>query len=156
MSFLFFNEIVILVENFLMLDTRTNNIAGRGMVWQLAMNSIVENPFQGIGFWVNPMGYSIPENFPPLTRLDNPALVVHNAFIRIATENGILLLMMVLIIIFLACSRFIRLKKFQDLALVVSILFFLFFATRHLTLNLMNILLYYILIRSLSIGSKNS
>jgi len=82
--------------------------------------------------------------------------VIHNAFIRIATENGLLLLMMALIIIFLACFRLIKLKNFKDLALVVSILFFLFFATRHLTLNLMNILLYYVLIRSLSIDSKNS
>ena len=156
MSFLFFNQIVSLVESFLMLDVRTKDIAGRGQMWQLAMNSIIENPFQGIGFWVNPMGYSIPENFPIWSRLDSPGLVIHNAFIRIATENGLLLLMMALIIIFLACFRLIKLKNFKDLALVVSILFFLFFATRHLTLNLMNILLYYVLIRSLSIDSKNS
>jgi len=139
-----------------MLDTRTKGIAGRGQVWELAMNLIIEHPFQGIGFWVNPMGYSIPENFALGTTLDHPALVIHNAFIRIAAENGLLLLMMVLIIIFLTCFRLIRLKKFKDLALIVSILFFLFFGTRHLTLNLMNILLYYTLIRSLSIDSKNS
>jgi O-antigen ligase len=138
-----------------MLDVRTKDIAGRGQVWRLAMNSIIDNPFQGIGFWVNPMGYSIPENFSIWHRLDSPELVIHNAFIRIATENGLLLLMMALIIIFLACFRLIKLKNFKDLALVVSILFFLFFATRHLTLNLMNILLYYVLIRSLSIDSKN-
>ena len=154
-GFLFFNQIVSLIESFLMLDIRTKDIAGRGQVWQLAMNSIIENPFRGIGFWVNPMGYSIPENFSIWSRLDSPGLVIHNAFIRIATENGLLLLMMVLIIIFLACFRLIRLKKFKDLALIVSILFFLFFATRHLTLNLMNILLYYTLIMSLSIDSKN-
>ena len=154
-GFLFFNEIVSLVESFLMLDIRTKDIAGRGQVWQVAMNSIIEHPFQGIGFWVNPMGYSIPENFSIWHRLDSPELVIHNAFIRIATENGLLLLMMALIIIFLACFRLIKLKNFKDLALVVSILFFLFFATRHLTLNLMNILLYYVLIRSLSIDSKN-
>ena len=155
-SFLFVYEIVSLVESFLMLDVRTKDIAGRGQVWQLAMNSIIENPFQGIGFWVNPMGYSIPEHFPSWASLDRPGLVIHNAFIRIATENGVLLLIMVMIIIFLACSRLIKLKKFKDLALIVSILFFLFFATRHLTLNLMNILLYYTLIRSLSIDSKKS
>lgn len=156
LSFLYFNQIVSFIESFLMLDVRTKDIAGRGQMWQLAMNSIIENPFQGIGFWVNPMGYSIPENFPISSRLDSPELAIHNAFIRIATENGLLLLMMALIIIFLACFRLIKLKNFKDLALVVSILFFLFFATRHLTLNLMNILLYYVLIRSLSIDSKNS
>ncbi len=155
MGFLFFNQIVSFVESFLMLDGRTKDIAGRGQMWQLAMNSIIENPFQGIGFWVNPMGYSIPEHFQA-DALNHDAFVIHNAFLRIATENGVLLLIMVLIIIFLACSRLIKLKKFKDLALIVSILFFLFFATRHLTLNLMNILLYYTLIRSLSIDSKNS
>jgi O-antigen ligase len=155
LSFLFFNQIVSFIESFFMLDVRTKDIAGRGQVWRLAMNSIIDNPFQGIGFWVNPMGYSIPENFSIWHRLDSPELVIHNAFIRIATENGLLLLMMALIIIFLACFRLIKLKNFKDLALVVSILFFLFFATRHLTLNLMNILLYYVLIRSLSIDSKN-
>ena len=155
-SFLFFSQIVSFVESFLMLDVRIRDIAGRGQMWQLAMNSIIENPFQGIGFWVNPMGYSIPENFAFYATLDKPELVIHNAFIRIATENGVLLLMLVLIIIFLACFKMIKLKKFNDLALVISILFFLFFATRHLTLNLMNILLYFILIRSLSIDSKNS
>lgn len=155
LSFLFFNQIISFIESFFMLDVRTKDIAGRGQFWQLAMNSIIENPFQGIGFWVNPMGYSIPEDFPSWTRLDSPWLVIHNAFIRIATENGVLLLMLVLIIIFLACFKMIKLKKFNDLALVISILFFLFFATRHLTLNLMNVLLYYVLIRSLSIDSKN-
>jgi O-antigen ligase len=154
-GFLFFNQIVSLVESFFMLDVRTKDIAGRGQMWQLAMNSIIEHPFQGIGFWVNPMGYSIPEHFPEWS-LNHGAFVIHNAFLRIATENGILLLIMALIIIFMACSRLIKLKNFKDLALVVSILFFLFFATRHLTLNLMNILLYYILIKSLSIDSKHS
>ena len=153
-SFLFFNQIISFVESFLMLDVRTKDIAGRGHVWQLAINSIIENPFQGIGFWVNPMGYSVPEHFPGWS-LNHDAYVTHNAFLRITTENGILLLMMVLIIIFLACFKLIKLKNFKDLALLVSILFFLFFATRHLTLNLMNILLYYTLIRSLSIDSKN-
>ena len=157
MGFLFFNQIVSFVESFLMLDGRTKDIAGRGQMWQLAMNSIIENPFQGIGYWVNPMGYSIPENIHWWwATLDHDRLVIHNAFIRIATENGVLLLMMVLVIISLACFRLIKLKNFKDLALIVSILFFLFFATRHLTLNLMNILLYYVLIRSLSIDSKNS
>ena len=155
MGFLFFNQIVSFVESFLMLDGRTKDIAGRGQVWQLAMNSIIEHPFQGIGFWVNPMGYSVPEHFPWWS-LNHDAFVIHNAFLRIATENGVLLMMMALIIISFACFRLIRLKKFKDIALIVSILFFLFFATRHLTLNLMNILLYYILIRSLSIDSKNS
>ena len=155
-SFLFFEEIVNFVESFLMLDTRTKGIAGRGQVWELAMNLIIEHPFQGIGFWVNPMGYSVPEHFPCCWSINHDTYVIHNAFLRIATENGVLLMIMVLIIIFLACFRLIKLKKFKDLALIVSILFFLFFATRHLTLNLMNILLYYILIRSLSIDSKNS
>ena len=154
-SFLFFTQIVSFVESFLMMDGRTKDIAGRGQMWQLAMNSIIENPFQGIGFWVNPMGYSVPEHFPWWS-LNHDVYVIHNAFLRIATENGVLLVIMVLIIIFLACFRLIRLKKFKDLALLVSILFFLFFATRHLTLNLMNILLYYTLIRSLSIDSKKS
>jgi O-antigen ligase len=153
-SFLFFNEIVSLVKSFLMLDIRTKGIAGRGHMWQFAMNSIIDNPFQGIGFWVNPMGYSIPEYFSNGSRLGDPALEIHNAFIRIATENGVLLLMLLLIIFCIACFKLIKLKKFNDLALVVSILFFLFFATRHLTLNLMNILLYYVLIRSLSIDKK--
>lgn len=130
MGFLFFNQIISFIESFLMLDVRTKDIAGRGQVWQLAMNSIVENPFQGIGYWVNPMGYSIPEHFPWWS-LNHDTFVIHNAFFRIATENGILLLMMVLIIIFLACSRLIKLKNFKDIALIVSILFFLFFATRH-------------------------
>ena len=155
-SFLFFEEIVNFVESFLMLDTRTKGIAGRGQVWELAMNLIIEHPFQGIGFWVNPMGYSVPEHFPCCWSINHDTYVIHNAFLRIATENGVLLMIMVLIIIFLACFRLIKLKKFKDLALLVSILFFLFFGTRHLTLNLMNILLYYTLIRSLSIDSKNS
>jgi len=156
LSFLFFNQIISFIESFLLLDVRTKDIAGRGQVWQLAINSIVENPFQGIGFWVNPMGYSIPENFSTWVKLhDSSSLVIHNAFIRIATENGILLVMMVMTIIFLACFELIKCRKFNDLALLVSILFFLFFATRHLTLNLMNILLYYTLIMSLSIDSKN-
>ena len=154
-SFLFFNEIVSFVKSFLMLDLNSiGKIANRLQMWELGFKSINEHPIKGIGFWVNPIDYfGIPENFPPWIKGD--ALVIHNAFIRIAAENGLLLLMMIMIIIFFACFRLIKLKKFKDLALIVSILFFLFFATRHLTLNLMNILLYYILIRSLSIDLKN-
>ena len=154
-SLLLHEMIYSFVKYLLMLDLNSmGNVANRTQMWGLSFKSIIEHPIQGIGFWVNPIDYyGIPEYFPPWLRGD--ALVIHNAFLRIATENGVLLLIMVLIIIFLACSRLIKLKKFKDLALIVSILFFLFFATRHLTLNLMNVLLYYTLIRSLSIDSKN-
>ena len=154
-SLLFFEEIRSIVERILMLDTKTTDVAGRYDMWKLGLSSIIDYPIQGIGYWVNPMGYSIPEYFPSWARLDHNAFVIHNAFLRIATENGVLLLMMVLIIIFLACFRLIKLGYLKDFAVIVSILFFLFFATRHLTLNLMNILLYYFLIRSLSIDKTH-
>ena len=88
------------------------------------------------------MGYSIPENLGTWARLGSPGLEIHNAFIRIATENGLAL---TIIIIGTGLGATIKLhqnKNALGLALVLAVTFYLCFATRHLTLNLMNVMLY--------------
>jgi O-antigen ligase len=145
----FYQDLYDLILKVSMLDMRTQDIAGRGQVWLLGLESIKTNPFTGLGFWVNPMGLSIPEHFPLGTVLGDPALEIHNAFIRIATENGLVLLAMILALMGIAAYRLHRDKNYLELAVIMGVTFFLFFSTRHLTLNLMNILLYTVILKAM-------
>ena len=131
-----------------MLDMRTQDIAGRGQLWLLGLESIMARPWTGLGFWVNPMGLSIPAHFPFGGELGHPSLEIHNAFIRIATENGLVLLAMTLALMGFAAHRLHRDKNYPELAALMSVAFFLCFATRHLTLNLMNVLLYMVILKA--------
>ena len=145
----FYQDLYDLILKVSMLDRHTQDIAGRGQMWLLGLESIKTNPFTGLGFWVNPMGLSIPEHFPLGTVLGDPALEIHNAFIRIATENGLVLLAMILALMGLAAYRLHRNKNYLELAVIMGVTFFLFFSTRHLTLNLMNILLYTVILKAM-------
>ena len=145
----FYQDLYDLILKVSMLDMRTQDIAGRAQVWLLGLESIKTNPFIGLGFWVNPMGLSIPEHFPLGTVLGDPALEIHNAFIRIATENGLVLLAIILALMGLAAYRLHRNKNYLELAVIMGVTFFLFFSTRHLTLNLMNILLYTVILKAM-------
>lgn len=143
---LFFSqEIYEILKELLLLNKRTANIASRLDVWIFALDSITQHPWSGIGFWVHPFGYSLPQGFFS----HGPQYEIHNAFLRIATENGLGLLILILFIILLAIRQLLIGKNFTQLGITIGILFFLFFATRHLTLNLLNILLYLILVTNL-------
>ena len=153
---LLFHEIIITnVAGLFMMDVRTDGIAGREVMYKLAIEGIIDRPILGNGFWVNPMGHTTPEQITHGAYLNNPANVIHNAFLRIASENGLGLTIFILGIIGIAIYHLHRNRAYTELAALCACLFFLMFATRHLTLNLMNILLYYLLIRSLSIDRKS-
>ena len=135
---------------FFMLEENIAKIAYRADMYQLAIEGIFDRPILGNVFWVNPLGYSMPEQITyGDAYLNNPANIIHNAFLRIASENGLGLTIFILGIISMATYRLLRDRAFTELAALCAILFFLMFATRHLTLNLMNVLLYMILIRGL-------
>ena len=144
----FYQDLYDLILKASMLDMRTQDISGRGQVWLLGLESIMARPWTGLGFWVNPMGYSIPAHLPGSEMLGHPALEIHNAFIRIATENGLVLLAMTLGLMGFAAHRLHRDKNYPELATLMSVTFFLCFATRHLTLNLMNVLLYMVILKA--------
>ena len=144
----FYQDLYDLILRALMLDMRTQDIAGRGQLWLLGLESIMARPWTGLGFWVNPMGYSLAEHVPDWATLGDPALEIHNAFIRIATENGLVLLAMILALMGFAAHRLHRDKNYPELAMLMSVTFFLCFATRHLTLNLMNVLLYMVILKA--------
>jgi len=144
----FYQDLYDLILKASMLDMRTQDISGRGQVWLLGLESIMARPWTGIGFWVNPMGLSYPAHFPAWLTLGHPAFEIHNAFIRIATENGLVLLAMTLGLMGFAAHRLHRDKNYPELATLMSVTFFLCFATRHLTLNLMNVLLYMVILKA--------
>ena len=144
----FYQDLYDLILKASMLDMRTQDIASRGQMWLLGLESIMAHPWTGLGFWVNPMGYSLPEHVPVRVMLGDPALEIHNAFIRIATENGLVLLAMTLALMGFAAHRLHRDKNYPELAKLMSVTFFLCFATRHLTLNLMNVLLYMVILKA--------
>jgi len=144
----FYQDLYDLILKASMLDMRTQDISGRGQVWLLGLESIMARPWTGLGFWVNPMGLSYPAHFPAWLTLGHPAFEIHNAFIRIATENGLVLLAMTLGLMGFAAHRLHRDKNYPELATLMSVTFFLCFATRHLTLNLMNVLLYMVILKA--------
>ena len=144
----FYQDLYDLILKASMLDMRTQDISGRGQLWLLGLESIMARPWTGLGFWVNPMGYSLPEHVPVWVMLGDPGLEIHNAFIRIATENGLVLLAMTLALMGFAAHRLHRDKNYPELAMLMSVTFFLCFATRHLTLNLMNVLLYMVILKA--------
>lgn len=153
---IFFHDLFFsLFQNFLLLNHNYENIAGRLDIWIISLNLFYENIYSGIGFFVSPLGYSVPANFPDWATIDNPSFQIHNAFLRIATENGIGLFLFVTIIILLALFKTLINRNFYEFGILVGIIFFLFFSTRHLTLNLLNILFYFYIIKALTYKNAN-
>ena len=134
-------ELLVMLQKLTMFDIRSG-LSGRETMWLLGLDSIMAHPWTGLGFWVNPMGYSIPEHFPFYATLNHPQWVIHNAFIRIATENGLALTAIIIGTGLGATIKLHQNKNALGLALVLAVTFYLCFATRHLTLNLMNVMLY--------------
>lgn len=113
--------------------------------WLRAYDSICENIWHGVGFWVKPYGYELVHSLQPgfnLYAYNNPEYEIHNAWIRILTENGIILFLIIFLTIIISIFRCIQRHDWFILSIILCITFYLCFVTRHLTLNLMNVILY--------------
>jgi O-antigen ligase len=147
-SFCLFSGDDFILNDILKLNIRTrgfdSGFSGREFVWEYALQSIMNHPWLGVGYWVNIFGYSIPADFPAYasTDINHPALAIHNAFIRIAAENGLILACLSYFIIGFSILKAILKKLYFELAIVMMMIFVLFFSTRHLTNNLMNLIFY--------------
>jgi len=114
-------------------------ISGRFHQWQNAIEVIKEHPVSGIGYWVNPFPYEYYN-----IMVGHPT---HNAWLRIASENGFCLALICISIVLLGLYLAYKKKLFFELACLVSIIFYLSFTTRHLSINIMNAFFYFILLR---------
>ena len=75
---IFFHDLFFsLFQNFLLLNHNYENIAGRLDIWIISLNLFYENIYSGIGFFVSPLGYSVPANFPDWATIDNPSFQIH-------------------------------------------------------------------------------
>lgn len=120
-----------------------SGFSGREHVWMYALQSISSHPWLGVGYWVNPFGYSVPVDFISNTlSINDPSVRIHNAFIRIAAENGLILACFSYFTICLSIVKAIQKKLYFELTIVLAMIFALFFSTRHLTNNLMNLIFY--------------
>jgi len=121
-----------------------SGFSGRAFIWEYGFQSILNHPWLGVGYWVNIFGYSIPLDFPAYAprNIDDPSLVIHNAFMRIAAENGLILACLSYFTIIMSIVKAMQKKLYFELAIVMAMIFALFFSTRHLTNNLMNIIFY--------------
>lgn len=115
------------------------SLSNRIHMYNLAIESIRHYPWLGIGFEVTPSYYSF---------LNHNYNVVHNFILRIATENGLPVALVILAILTIAVVRMIRYRMPFELAFLVSFIIFNSFSTRHLSLNLMNVLLYIIIVKA--------
>jgi hypothetical protein len=121
-----------------------SGFSGREFIWEYGLQSILNHPWLGVGYWVNILGYSVPLDFPAYAsrNINDPSLVIHNAFIRIAAENGLIFACLSYITIILSIVKAMQKNLYFELAIVMAMIFALFFSTRHLTNNLMNIIFY--------------
>lgn len=121
-----------------------SGISSRTSIWISAVDSIRQYPFSGIGYYVR-----LNPHFDPL----NPSLHIHNFFLRIAVENGIFLMIFISLLLMFICVNLIKKQLYWELAVFVSIMFYYFFIPRHIQLNSLSIILYFIVIRSFLSGN---
>ena len=117
-----------------------SSFSNRINMWQLGLETIQAHPWFGIGFDVTPNYYSFISN--------NAANTIHNMFIRIATENGLPLLLLIVLTLIFSIIRLFQSKNYFGIALLFSVIFFHCFSTRHISINLMNIIFYIIIMKS--------
>ena len=109
-------------------------------MWQLGLETIKTHPWFGIGFDVTPNYYGFIYN--------NAANTIHNMFIRIATENGLPLLLLIVLTLIFSIIRLFQSKDYFAIAVLLSVIIFHSFSTRHISINLINIIFYIIIMRS--------
>ena len=136
---LFFVIIYFLLEH-TFIGRDLSSFSHRVHMWQLGLDTIQASPWFGIGFDVTPNYYGFTYN--------HSANTIHNMFIRIATENGLPLLLIIVITIFFSFIRSFQSKDFFAIAILLSAIIFHCFSTRHISINLMNIIFYIIIMRS--------
>ena len=117
-----------------------STFSDRTHMWQLGLETIQANPWFGIGFDVTPNYYSFISN--------NSGNTIHNMFIRIATENGLPLLLLIVLTLILSIIRLFQSKDYIGITLLFSMIIFNCFSTRHISINLMNIIFYIIIMKS--------
>jgi len=120
--------------NFPWVSRSLGNLSGRLDVYLSALESIQNNPFFGIGFGVRP------DHFEHIYEHDR--WTIHNQFLRIAAENGIPILIILLSIIFYTLYQAFKLKIFHIFIIILSVLLMNFWSTRHISINLLSILMY--------------
>lgn len=124
-----------------------SGISSRTNIWISAIESIRQYPFSGIGYYVR---------LNPHFDAWNPNLHIHNFFLRIGVENGIFLMIFILLSLMFVGFKLIKKRLYWELAVFISILFYYFFIPRHIQLNSLSIILYFIVIRSFQSGNIKS
>jgi len=102
----------------------------------------------GVGFWVKPYGYELAHIFDYKTywqSYNNPNYEIHCAWVRIFAENGLALFALIVSTIGYCLFKTWQSKQWTLSFYMLSILFYLSFVTRHITLNILNALLYLIM-----------
>jgi O-antigen ligase len=145
--FIFF--VLSIVPSYLIFNLLVDyTFVGRGLfslnnrldMWQLGFETIKDSPLFGIGFDVTPNFYGFTYNHGDNT--------IHNIFIRIAAHNGLPVLFIIISIIAAAIYYSFKRRDIFCLACILSLIVFNFFSTRHISINLANTFLYFLLIRA--------
>ena len=144
LSFYIFN---ILVDQ-ISISKDLSSFSNRLHMWQLGFETIQAHPWFGIGYDATPNFYS----FSSIRERDT----IHNMFIRIATENGLPLLLLVALTLIFSIIRLFKSKDYFAIAVLISVIIFHCFSTRHISINLMNIIFYIIIMRSFYVSRFKS
>jgi O-antigen ligase len=143
LSFYIFNSLV----DHTFIGRNLSTFTNRLHMWQLGIETIQAHPWLGIGFDVTPNYYGF---------LDHANNTIHNMFIRLATENGLPLLLLIVLTLIFSIIRLFKSKDYFAIAVLLSVIIFHSFSTRHISINLMNIIFYIIIMRSFYVSRIKS
>ena len=146
--FLAYNIIFFLIDH-TFIGRHLATISNRIDMWELGIETIRSSPWIGIGFDVTPNFYGLKEPFGVNQYISsNQINTIHNMFIRIATENGLPLLLLIVLTLIFSIIRLFQSKDYFAIAVLFSVIFFHCFSTRHISINLMNIIFYIFIMKS--------
>lgn len=132
----FIDHIFLLHERYRGLDS---GFTGRISQWREAWSEIQTKPLLGYGYYVKLFPFNDPTN---------PSTHIHNFILRIWYENGGMVILSIIVLLFYTAIK-IECNKFQwERGVFWAILFYYFFVPRHIQLNPCSIILYLIIIKS--------
>ena len=139
-----------LVEN-TFIGRDLDSVSNRIHMWKLGINAVINNPIFGLGYGVNPDHYNYVEIYknPYSFEIHHESNYIHNFFIRVAAENGLPFASYVFLSILLGAFFSFKNKNFIDLSIIISVSIFYFFSVRHFSINLLSIIWYLIILKSI-------
>ena len=139
-----YDYFLIILDYFFLIDSKARGLysgmSQRLPIWIDAWNEFLRVPWTGVGFWVSPF---------PFVNGNLPEFNVHNSYLRILVENGAVLFIVILFTLIFTAFQIEKKQLLWHRCAFYSILIYYIFIPRHITLNPLSVLLYFVIIQSI-------